>query len=96
MILLEVGYQAGQHELLSDTFLKTFSQEIKLQVKDTKKKIENNRKDIKVLQNKLDKAYRNLEKSKMKYVKHHADWQLSKEALKNAEAEGTTSKNEID
>ena len=96
MILLEVGYQAGQHELLSDTFLKTFSQEIKLQVKDTYKKIENHRKDIKVLQNKLDKAYRNLEKSKMKYVKHHADWQLSKEALKNAEAEGTTSKNEIE
>ena len=96
MILLEVGYQAGQHELLSDTFLKTFSQEIKLQVKDTYKKIENHRKDIKVLQNKLDKAYRNLEKSKMNYVKHHADLQLSKEASKNAEAEGTTSMNEIE
>jgi len=96
LILLEVGYQAGQHELLSDMFMKTFPQEIKLQVKDTYKKIENHRKDIKVLQNKLDKAYRNLEKSKEKYVRHHTDWQLSKEALKNAEAEGTTSKNEME
>jgi hypothetical protein len=91
LILLEVGYQAGQHELLSDTFMKTFSQEIKLHVKDTYKKIDNHSKDIKVLQNKLNKSYRNLEKSKVKYVKHHTDWQLSKEALKNAEGEGQSS-----
>ena len=96
LILIELGYQAGQHELLSDTFMKTLPQKIKLQVKETHNQIENHKKDIKTIQSKLDKAYKKLDKSKAKYIKHHAEWESSKEAFKNAEADSTSSKNEIE
>ena len=96
MILTELGYQAGQHELLADVLIKDIPEEIKLKVKYSQKQVENHRKDIKVLQMKLDKAYKDLDKSKRKYVKHHNEWHCSKEALRQAKSQINSTKPEVD
>ena len=96
MILTELGYQAGQHEVLADVFMKDIPQEIKLQMKNSQRQVENHRKDIKLFQTRLDKAYKDLEKSKRKYVKHHKEWEFSKEALNQAKYQSTPTKQELD
>ena len=96
MILVELGYQAGQHELLSEAFMKRFPQDIKLEVKDTNKQLEKYKKDLKTLQYKLDKAYKNLDKSKVKYIKHQLEWESSSEALKTVEADAISTNHDIE
>ena len=76
--------------------MKAIPQEVKTHVKETHKQIENHRKDIKSLQTKLDKAYKNLDKCKLKYVKSHKDWEFSKELFKHTEAQGVSTKSEIE
>ena len=79
----EVGYQAGQHEVLADQLLRNFPQEIKQAIKDAQKIIETLKKDLKGCQATLDKSYKNLDKTKLKYVKHQEDFTLSKDSLNN-------------
>merc|ERR1719233_2615161 len=51
---------------------------------------------MKLFQTRLDKAYKDLEKSKRKYVKHHKEWEFSKEALNQVKSQRTPTKQELD
>ena len=76
--MAELGYQAGQHELLAEQFLKHFPQEVKLAVKEAEKIVETLKKDLKGHQNYLEKSYKNLDKAKLKYIKYQDDLTSSK------------------
>ena len=76
--MAELGYQAGQHELLAEEFQKHFPQEIKQAVKEAEKIVETLKKDLKGHQNYLEKSYKNLDKAKLKYIKYQEDLTSSK------------------
>ena len=67
--MVELGYQAGQHELLAEEFLKSYPSEIKNTIKDVLKMISEIKKDLKLRRSSLEKSYKCLEKTKSKYVK---------------------------
>ena len=46
--MVELGYQAGQHELLAEEFLKTYPAEIKNTIKDVLKMVSEIKKELKV------------------------------------------------
>lgn len=80
----ELGYQAGQHEILAETFLKTFPQEIKQEVKGYTKRLDKVRKEAKNLQSRLDKSYRALEKQKARYCRQREECRALQDSLSQA------------
>ena len=76
--MAELGYQAGQHELLAEQFQKHFPLEIKQAVKEAEKIVETLKKDLKGHQNYLEKSYKNLDKAKLKYIKYQDELTSSK------------------
>ena len=77
----ELGYQAGQHELLAEQYQKHFPQEIKLAVKDAQKIVDTLKKELKCYQTDLEKSYKHLDKTKLKYVKSQEDLTSIKESI---------------
>lgn len=79
--MVELGYQAGQHELLADELQKKYPPEIKNSIKDILKVVDNIKKELKCQQSSLEKSYKVLEKSKSKYSKVQDDFNSSKETF---------------
>ena len=79
--MIELGYQAGQHELLADELHKKYPPEIKNSIKDILKVVDSIKKDLKCQQSSLEKSYKCLEKSKSKYIKVQDDFNSSKETF---------------
>ena len=79
--MAELGYQAGQHELLAEQYQKNFPQEIKQAIKDAQKIVDTLKKDLKCYQVNLEKSYKNLDKSQLKYVKLQEDLTSTKDSL---------------
>ena len=69
----ELGYQAGQHELLAQQFQKHFPQEIKQAIKEAQKTVDTLKKELKACQSNLEKSYKHLDKAKLKYVKYQEE-----------------------
>ena len=96
LLLTELGYQAGQHELLSEMFTKTIPQDLKAKVKEDTKLAEKHRKEIKLLQQSVDQAQKSVEKSSLKYHKNHQDWLVAEDALQKAESDCSLSRKEVE
>ena len=77
--MVELGYQAGQHELLADEFLKTYPLEIKNTIKDVLKMVGDIKRELKIRRSTLEKSYKCLEKTKGKYVKGQEDLSLTED-----------------
>ena len=80
--MVELGYQAGQHELLADEFTKKYPVEIKHTIKDVLKMVENVKKELKCHQTNLEKSYKCLDKVKSKYVKGQEGFNSTEDLLK--------------
>lgn len=78
-LMVELGYQAGQHELLADEFLKRYPAEIKNTIKDVLKMVSEIKKELKIRRSTLEKSYKCLEKTKSKYVKGQDELTLSED-----------------
>ena len=94
-ILIETGYQAGQHELFADSLSNIIVKEIQNKSKEVHSKVKDNTKHAKREKKKLDASYFNLEKIKLKYQKSFQDWKASDRNYQIADQEGTISRNEI-
>ena len=70
----ELGYQAGQHEILADDLQQRYSHEIKGTIKETIKMVEQIKKNLKSQQMELEKSYKTMEKYKNKYFKCQEDF----------------------
>ena len=77
--MVELGYQAGQHELLAEEFLKTYPAEIKNTIKDVLKMVSEIKKELKIRRSTLEKSYKCLEKTKSKYVKGQDELTLNED-----------------
>jgi len=96
LILQELGYQAGQHELLADTYGKDCSKSIDERLKEVKNEMEKNKKEAEVIEKNLSQSYKSFDNKKSKYQKAHTDLQVTVNAFKKTESDGTISRHEVD
>merc|ERR1719400_3031760 len=95
LFLQELGFQAGQHEIVAETFNNKLQPELIKKSKEIAKKTKNNIKEAKKFSENLNRSYKELEKCKMKYQKSYGEMEESKGTFQKAEGEGTMSRNEI-
>jgi len=95
LVLQEIGFQAGQHEILAETFSQKLHLELQRKSKEISKMTKKNLKDAKNLSDDLDNIYKDLEKTKNKYKKSFIDWEDAKENYIKAEKDGILSRKEI-
>jgi len=95
LVLQELGFQAGQHEILAETLCKSIPQDVQNKVKEVSKLTKSNLKDAKKISEELEKSYRYLDKGKMKYQRSFLDWEQTNNNYLKAETDGTVSRNEI-
>ena len=95
-MLEELGYQAGQHELVAESFEKDYAKEIDDRVNEVKKEMKMSKKEADTLQRNMHQSYKALDDAKLKYQKSHIELEIAKTTYAKTEADGTVSRNEVD
>ena len=95
MVLQELGFQAGQHEVMSEMLSIQLQQEVQKKAKEIAKFTKSNLKDAKKLSDDLNLMYKDLEKTKNKYKKSFLDWEDSNNTYMKANNDGILSRKEI-
>ena len=94
-MLQEVGFIAGQHELLSENLTKENSKGVSSKVKELKEKLRRNG-DLYAKRNSdLKVAFGAMAKAKEKFRKSFDEQVVASDAHERASREGSTSKNEL-
>ena len=94
-MLEELGYQAGQHEILGEVFMVKIPEEIQEKTKAIAEITKKNMKDAKKLSEELDIMYKGVDKTKQKYQRSFLDWEDAKEEYLRASKDGLLSRKEI-
>ena len=81
-MLLEVGFQAGQHEILADAFSKDIAQQIFEEAKQMKKNRQTNMKQSKKISDELTVAFKTMTAAKDKFRRAYEDQVRATEAYK--------------
>ena len=95
LMLEELGYQAGQHEILGEVFMVKIPEEIQEKTKAIAEITKKNMKDAKKLSEELDIMYKGVDKTKQKYQRSFLDWEDAKEEYMRASKDGLLSRKEI-
>ena len=95
MILQKMGFQAGQHEVLSESFSKIIPREIENKVNQVNESTQKNLKEVKKITENLGRLHQNLDKAKKKYKKTFIEWEEAKASYLKADLNPTISRNEI-
>ena len=95
LFLQELGFQAGQHEVVAESLSNQIQQEVIRKSKEIVKKTKINIKEAKKISEHLNRSYKDLDKSKIKYQKSHIEMEEAKSVFLKADCEGTLSRNEI-
>merc|ERR1712130_911342 len=93
-VLRELGFQAGQHEVLADSLSTTLPAKVKARAKELMKEAERCRKEAKVLAAGQDAEGRAVERAGGKYFRAQGEWETSVANVRRAEEEGQVSRNE--
>jgi len=93
-VLRELGFQAGQHEVLADSLSTTLPAKVKARAKELMKEAERCRKEAKVLAAGQEAEGRAVERAGGKYCRAQGDWETSVANVRRAEEEGQVSRNE--
>jgi len=96
LLLKELGFQAGQHEVLEETYGKEGVMDIASKVSESKKEIEECKKDAKDHTKYVNQSYQRLKDAKTKYTRAHDVMESACVAFKKAEEDGAMSRNDID
>jgi len=96
LILQELGYQAGQHELLADTYGKECSRAIEERLKDVKNEMKKLKKEADVIEKNLNQSYKLLDNKKQNYLKAHQELEVTINNFKKTEFDGTISRQDVD
>ena len=96
LLLTELGYKAGQHELLSELYSKSVIEDLKTKVKDSNKEIEKLRKELKRSQEVTEHVQKSHEKYNVKHQKCFQDAVMTERALQRAENDTTLSRREVE
>ena len=71
----EVGFQAGQHEILSEALSTTIYKQVLETVKNYRKMTDKYKKEAKKLGDELDQSTKALDRSKQKYRTAYITWE---------------------
>merc|ERR1719391_641001 len=93
-VLRELGFQAGQHEVLADSLSTTLPAKVKARAKELMKEAERCRKEAKALAAGREAEARAVERAGGKYFRAQGDWETSVANVRRAEEEGQVSRNE--
>ena len=85
LILEELGYQAGQHELLAETYSTDCSRIIEEHLKSVKTQTKKIKKEAEEIENKMKQVYKQLDKKKVNYAEAHSDLENLKIPSENEE-----------
>jgi len=94
-VLSEVGFIAGQHELIADHLSANIAKDVTNKSGEFLTKIKSNNKNFKKEKDKLKASLFDMEKSKLKYLKSFHDWEESEANYQESEKDGTLARNEI-
>lgn len=95
LFLQEMGFQAGQHEIVAETMSNQLQQDVIRKSKEIIKKTKNNIKEAKKISETLNRSYKELDKCKSKYQKSYHEMEDAKGTFMKADGEGIMSRNEI-
>jgi len=96
LILQELGYQSGQHELLADSYGKECSKAIEGRLKDVKNEMKKIKKEAEAIEKSLGQSYKSLDSKKQKYQKAHQELEVTMNTFHKTESDGTISRQEVD
>ena len=94
-MLKEVGFQAGQHEVLAEALSKEIYKNIHEQAKQLKEIRRKNMKDSEKLVTDLNAAFKSMQASKEKFRKAFEEQEKATSAFKKADGDGNVSRNEL-
>ena len=96
MFLEEIGYKAGQHELLAELYCKSVPDDLKNKVKEETKNIDKLRKELKRSQEAIELVQKSHEKYKSKYQKNHQEALSAGRCWQKAEGDCSLSRKEVE
>ena len=96
LFLAEIGYKAGQHEVLAELYSKSLPEELKNKVKDQTKNIEKLRKELKRSQEATEQVQKSHEKLKTKYQRSYQDAVTAERCWQKAESDCSFSRKEVE
>ena len=71
LLLEEIGFLAGQHEMIDTAYGKDAFDEVKKRVREVKKEIDGNKKEFKDMEGQMNKSYQRMEGAKNRYRDAH-------------------------
>jgi len=92
LLLAELGYQAGQHELLAETFGPETAASLELHIKQVKGRTKQIRRETEQAEQELRHSYKLLEKARARYGEAHGEL----EAARGARQQQELSRSELD
>ena len=95
-MLKEVGFQAGQHEVIAEAFSKEIARNVSKQVKELREDRRKNKRVSEKLVNDLNSAYSEMTKSKDLFRKSFEEQERAIQAFKKADADGNVSRNDVE
>lgn len=95
-MLQEVGFQAGQHEVLAEAFSKDISKQLHDSAKQLKEVRRKNMKESEKIINDLNAAKKSMQASKEKFRKAFEDQEKANAVYMKANADGTVPRNEVE
>ena len=90
-----MGFQAGQHEVLAESFSKIIPTEIEIKAKDVLEETQKNLQHATKISADLQSLQQNLEKTKKNYQKAFSQWKEAKKNYMKADMNPSVSRNEI-
>ena len=96
LLLDEIGFLAGQHELIDIAYSKEAVDNLKTRVKEVKKEIQNNDKSFKAMEAQMNKSYQRLEVATNKYKNAHNAMEKASKDFEDAQGSMNVTKAEVE
>ena len=96
LFLAEMGYKAGQHEILSELYSKSIPDDLKTKVKEVNKEIERLRKELKRSQEVTEHVQKSQEKYNIKYQKCYQDAVFAERSWQKSETDTSMSRRDVE
>merc|ERR1712154_352764 len=96
LFLEEIGYKAGQHELLAELYCKSLPEDLKNKVKEETKNIDKLRKELKRSQEAIEVVQKSHEKYKNKFQKNYQEALTAERTWQKAEGDCSLSRKEVE
>ena len=96
LLLEEIGFLAGQHEMIDTAYGKDAFEEVKMRVREVKKEIDLNKKQFKDMEGQMNKSYQRMEGAKNRYRDAHNAMETASTAFDRKSVAMDVTKNDIE